>query len=169
MHGVAAQVLKDDGCNTNVECKDFVQNYSHLFNIEDTAINVTHSKRDSIQTASQVIIRGTICIGSHRYCSNWAVADCRYNVLLGMLWYVATKPNVDYDPPAVSVDGTFLQLVYGPSGPQSIKASNIGVKKFHALVRKKGSREDFQVFQLVESPHLGGKKNGRQVHRDHEE
>ena len=169
MHGVAAQILKDDGCNTNVVSKDFVQKHSHLFNIEDTAITVTHSKRDSIEMASQVIIRGTICIGSHSYCSNWAVADCRYDVLLGMPWHVATKPNVDYDPPAVSVDGTCLPLEHGSSGLQSIKVSNIGVKKFRALIRKKGNRKDFQVIQLVESPRLGGTNNGKLVHKDHEE
>ena len=97
MHRVAAQILKDDGYNTNVLFKDFMQKQSHLFNIEDTAIAVAHLKRDSIETASQVIIRGTICIGSHRYCCNWAVADCRNDVLLGIPWHGVTKPNVDYD------------------------------------------------------------------------
>ena len=69
----------------------------------------------------------------------------------------------------MSVDRTCLLLEHGSLGPQSIEVSKIGVKKFRALVRKKGNREDFQIFQLLESPHLGGTKKGKQVRRDHEE
>lgn len=47
-----------------------------------------------------------------------------------------------------------------PGGVGGIKISNMGVKKFRSLLKKKGHREDFQVFQLVKASALDEMKVG---------
>lgn len=83
-------------------------------------------------------------IGSHRYRSNWVIADCRYDVLLGMPWHVETNPGVSYDPKQLHVGGSVLPLAQDTRGPVKI----LGVKKFRSLLRKKKASSDFAVFQL---------------------
>ena len=102
-------------------------------------------------TASQqILVRpldGQVSIGSHVYRSNWTVADCRCDVLLGMPWNLENKPTVDYAVPSVSVEGVSLPLRgFAFDSERRIKVTNIGVKSFRRLVGKKHKREDFQVF-----------------------
>ena len=44
--------------------------------------------------------------------------------------------------------------------------SNIGVKKFRSMLRKKGSREDFQVFGLVENTEHLRRRGGKASHSE---
>ena len=76
MEGCSVAVLKDDGCNTNVVSKEFVNHNPHLFDLRRCNISVTHCKKDSSEHADQLILSRKLCIGSHTYVSNWAVADC---------------------------------------------------------------------------------------------
>lgn len=43
-----------------------------------------------------MVAAGTVSIGSYTYTSNWIVADCRYDVLLGMPWHTEENARVDY-------------------------------------------------------------------------
>ena len=86
-------------------------------------------------------------MGGHRYCSNWAVAESRYDVLLGMPWHVHCNPKVDYTSREVVVADEILPL--DSAVQKSVSISNIGVKKFRSLLRKKGHQKDFEVYQLV--------------------
>ena len=151
LNGRPVEILEDDGCNTNVVSTVFARRNAHLFHIEDADISITHSKRDYTETARQVIVDGQVSISSHVYRSNWPVADCRYNVLLGMPWQLEKNPTVDYAVPSVAVDGVSLPLrEFSFDSERRIKVTNIGMKRFRRLIGKKHKREDFQVFQLVE-------------------
>jgi len=89
------RVLKDDGCNTNVVSHEFFQKNKSCFKWKHCNVEVRHSEADSVEKSSQVVLGATVRIGKHSYKSNWLVANCRYDVLLGMPWHVANNPNID--------------------------------------------------------------------------
>ena len=91
-----ARMLKDDGCNTNLVSKEFLQRNRRLFKIIRTRTSTQHSMQGSGERASEMILSGKIQIGSHVYTSNFLVGSCRYDVLLGMPWHVANNPEIDY-------------------------------------------------------------------------
>ena len=143
-----ARILKDDGCNTNVASKEFFLRHRELFETRDENTDVTHSNKNNSEISNEIVLNGLIQCGSHRYRSNFAVANCRYDVLLGMPWHTDVQPRIDYGIPEVEVADTFLPLERNQCFRVSI--SNIGVKKFRSLLRKKGHQEDFEVFGLIE-------------------
>lgn len=95
MNGKPVRILKDDGCNTNVISKEFYAAHPDLFEARETSVVVSHSQRGSAETSTHVVMNGVLQMGAHRYQSNWAVADSRYDVLLGMPWHVECKPCRD--------------------------------------------------------------------------
>ena len=110
LNGVSARVLKDDGCSTNVISHRFFGLHRRHFHVRKATVVVKHSKEELNETASHVVINETLQIGSHAYTSNWVVADCRYDVLLGMPWHVANKPKIDYVKRFVVVDGDVIKF-----------------------------------------------------------
>lgn len=88
------------------------------------------------------------------------MADCRYDVLLGMPWLVDSRPNIDYEPVAIRVGDLKLDTIKDRSG--SIKVHNLGVKKFRSLLRKKKrNTEDFMFFQVRSVNHLASVESKR--------
>ena len=144
-------ILKDDGCNTDVVSRDFAHRNAHLFDLMQCSIPVSHSKKDTSELATQVIVRRNLQIGTHQYLSNWAVADCRYDVSLGMPWYIQAKPEVDYSLPRITVDGESLPQMPVKVRNGEVQVTNLGVKKFRSLLRKRGSQEDFCVYQVAQT------------------
>lgn len=108
LEGVKVVVLKDDGYNTNVVSNNFVSRHANLFNLRNCPMVVFHSKTDSTEKATSVIVQGMLKLGEHEYVSNCAVADFRYYVLLGMPWHVTHQPEVNYAGSIVAVDGALL-------------------------------------------------------------
>ena len=103
--------------------------------------------------------RRKLKLGLHSYTSNWAVADCRYDVLLGMPCHKEKKPVVDYSIPSVYVGMKPLPLTrflgdYIGLDPRPIRVTNLGVNRFRRLFRNKRKRKNFQVYQLVEKERL---------------
>ena len=149
LNGVSVRVLKDDGCNTNVISHRFLDQHRQRFDVRKSRVIVQHSRDGSEEESSYMVINGTLKIGSHAYTSNWIVAECRYDVLLGMPWHVASNPLIDYERRIVRVDDD--ELPFDPfvkeHGPR-VRVSNLGVKKFRKMLRK-GKPEGFQVFQVV--------------------
>ena len=155
MNGSAVQILKDDCCNTNILSRHFVERHPELFDVENTAMCISHSKRGSTEEALQVALNATLTMGDHSYVSNWAIADCRYDVLLGMPWHVACRPQVEYVTHQVLIKGNEIPLHTFDAELKCPKVSSIGIKKFRRLLRKKQGREDFSVFQVVPVPKEG--------------
>lgn len=150
LNSAPVHILKDDGCNTNVVSKTFLAGHSDLFRVKDTPTLLSHSKKDSNEEASQVIVDAELRIGRHTYRSNFVVADCRYDVLLGMPWHKRVSLRIDYVTPVVYVENQYLPVSRGEEDP--VVVTSLGVKKFRSMVRKKGNRDDFQVFHLMQRP-----------------
>ena len=153
LNGVSARVLKDDGCSTNVISRRFFGLHRQRFQVRKASVVVNHSNEDTSENSSHVVLNGTLSIGSHTYTSSWVVANCRYDVMLGMPWHVAHNPQIDYVKRNVNVKGDVIKLCSDENGrtgsiDESVKVTNLGVKKFRQMLKKK-SPDKFQVFQLV--------------------
>ncbi len=61
-----------------------LKNNSELFEVVKRPAEVMHSEDNTVEEASEVILGEELRIGTHVYTSNWVVASCRYDVLLGM-------------------------------------------------------------------------------------
>ena len=152
LNGFKVKVLKDDGCNTNVVGKDFLKSQKgrNLFQIREEKVIVEHSKQGTREDATHVLINGTLRLGAHTYTSNWIVADCRYDVLLGMPWHVANNTDIDYVSRIVKVRDVVIPVadtfVY-----DEVRVTNMGVRSFRKLLRRKRKRKSgtVQIFQVV--------------------
>lgn len=70
LNGVSAKVLKDDECSTNVISRRFLGLHRRRFQVMKASVDVKLPKNGLNKTASQVIVNGTLRIGSHIYTSN---------------------------------------------------------------------------------------------------
>jgi len=114
-------------------------------------MELSFAKKGFREKTTDVIMNGTVTIGSHSYTSNWVVSDCNNDVMLGMPWHVEMKPQVDYKGRTVTVNGDLLMPKALKNIPVArstkVKVESMGVKKFRKLLRKGGS--DMEVYQLV--------------------
>lgn len=85
----------------------------------------------------------------HIYRSNFVVADSRYDVLLGMPWHKSESSRIYYAKPTVCVNEEHLPL--SAEAHDNVVVSNLGVKKFRLLLRKKEDG-NLKVFQTIEKP-----------------
>ena len=132
LEGISVTILKDDGCNTNIVSIEFFEANMHSFKWIPCKTKVNHSNKESNETATKLILGATLQIGDHSYRSNWLVANCRYDVLLGMPWHVENNPLVDYNKKTFSLQP---------------KIGNIGLKSFRKKVSR--SSQNAEVFNLV--------------------
>ena len=150
INGQKARMLKDDGCNTNLVSKEFLQRNRRLFKVIRTRTSIQHSMQGSGERASEMILNGTIKIGSHVYTSNFLVGSCRYDVLLGMPWHVANNPKIDYPNRRVLVGNKYLYgMIDSEDSPQvdDIKVTNLSVKRFRRMIRKRS--KNVEVYQVI--------------------
>lgn len=96
LNGTELTVLKDDGCNTNVLSHEFVEKNRSRLNIINSNTSINHSNKETHEFATEVVLDAEVEIGTHKYRSNWAVANCRYDMLLGILWHQDFNPSVNY-------------------------------------------------------------------------
>ena len=160
MKGQTVDILKDDGCNTNVMSSSFIKKHGHLLTLKKDNLSITHSENKTTETATQLVVDAEVRIGAHRYRSNFAVVNCRYDILLGMPWNKSENPSVDYAGKKVRVDG--MELPRRPS-PEKLEAgiTNLSIKKFRSLVREHGAKEDFELYHVV--PVLRKREKGKAV------
>ena len=76
----------------------------------ETNVVVNHSNEGTSENASRFVLNGTLRIGSHTYTLNWVVANCRYDVLLGMPLHVAHNPQIDFVKRNVTVGCDVIKL-----------------------------------------------------------
>lgn len=79
-------MLKDDGCNTNVISRDSFKKLGQMLNIQNVAFVISHSNKNENETSNEMVLDAKIELGQYQYRWNWIVANCRYDVLLGMPW-----------------------------------------------------------------------------------
>ncbi len=63
LDGKSVQVLKDDGCNTNVVSQEFFEKNRKYFNWKKCDVEVSHSQRGAVETSSEAILGATLTIG----------------------------------------------------------------------------------------------------------
>lgn len=148
--GQQVTILKDDGCNTNVISKSFLNRYRNLFQTKKASFTINHSNKGSVEEANEILVDEEIQIGNHQYKTSWIVANCRYDVMLGMPWHVENNPRVDYDSGKIWVGNT--ELPSAREFAHVIQVQNIGVKKFRSLLKKKWKSHDalalYQIHQI---------------------
>lgn len=132
--GCEVTILKDDGCNTNVLSREFVRRHFHLMKIHKTNLIGQHSNKALSEQATEAVVNAELEMGDHIYRSNWVVAHCCYEVLLGMAWHTETVPEIDYAGKKLKVGGTILQCC----STQSIKptVTPLGIKKLRSFLRR---------------------------------
>ncbi len=57
-----------------------------------------------------MIYNATVQIGEHFYTLNWAVANTRYDALLGMPWHKVYNPKIDYRKHSVHIEGMSVPI-----------------------------------------------------------
>ena len=136
-------VLKDDGCSTNIISYDFVERNKDKIQVHPDNFYIFHSKKQSTEPAFGKILNATVNIGQYSYQSNWAVASCNYDVILGMPWHRTANPNTDYRKRKISIQGYDLPVEIRK--PQTVEITTISINKFRKSIK---SGNELQVFQL---------------------
>lgn len=126
--------------------------------LENTAI-AFRSPRPAIppemtQQLCLICWRKEVEIGGPGYMWNWVLANCHYDLLLGIPWHSETSPYTDYNSGTVTVD--WVNLHRRTSIGSAISIGNIDVKKIHWLLRWKYNPNLAEV-QLM---HVGAEKKG---------
>lgn len=96
MLGQELRVLKDDGWNTNILPFNFLKRNKQYLNVKKTNTFIKHFDRAWKEKSSEMIVDTEAEIGNHKYRSNFAIAECRYDILLGISWYNETNPKPDF-------------------------------------------------------------------------
>ena len=156
LEGKKVSVLKDDGCNTNVVSRDFFEKNRGLFKWRERDVEARHSKTDSVENSSEVILGGTLIVGKHSYKSNWLVSNCRYEVLLGMPWHVAHNPLIDYSQRTVKVNSDEL-IPHKESCKPKNQVTSMSMEKFRSLLKKESKSAGLQLLQLMSKQEVSGK------------
>lgn len=148
MIGEKVRILKDDGCNTNIISSDFVNKHRSKLDVRRYNLTIHNSNKATQEEATEIVWDTEIKIGNTAYRSNWAVAQTRYDVLLGMPWHKENNPNINYSTKEVLVDG--IQLPRDPTEEEArVEVTNIGVKKFRSILRKKKSNAEVFIVQNI--------------------
>lgn len=151
--GQQVRILKDDGCNTNIVSTEFFEKNRYMFDVADANITISHSEKNTVETATKIIKAATVYVAGVAYTSNWAIASCRYDALFGMPWHTDTRPKVDYATREVWVGNTKLPLARF-SIDDVARVSNISVKRFRSILRKR-NKASFDLYS-VSVPELAG-------------
>lgn len=135
LRGYNVNILKDDGCNTNVISSDFVRKHRKELDIRACNLTIHHSNKEIEETATEVVWDTEVRIGNSVYRSNWVVSETRYDVLLGMPWNEEIDPRINYCTKQVIVD--ILQLPNEKTKiGKRVEIGNIGVKNFDRFLEK---------------------------------
>ena len=59
------RVVKDDGCNTNVESQEVFEKNCKYFNWKQCKVEGSHSQKESVEKSSKAIPGARLTIGKH--------------------------------------------------------------------------------------------------------
>ncbi len=135
LDGKGVGVLKDDGCNTNVVSQEFSERNCKDFDWKNCKVEVSHSQKESVENSSKAILEATLTIGKHSCKSKWFLANCQYDVLLGMPWHIAYNPSINYEKRIVQVGENALATDCSDESEANIL--KLSVKKFRNMMKEK--------------------------------
>ncbi len=145
LNGKVVQILKDDGGSANLVSHEFFKRNSGAFDVISCDIELSHSKKSLVQKSSAVTLGAISKIGNNDYKSNWLVADCGYDVLLGMPWHVAHNPVIDYRKRVVKAGQDDLNTI--SSTDTELKVTSLSMRNFRKIVKR--SPLEVSIFQLI--------------------
>lgn len=152
MNRKQCKILKYYGCNTNIISADFLKRNQKYLKIRQQITNIEHSNENSSMLSSTIVVDATVQIRNHNYRSNWAVVNCRYDVILGTPWRMDNNVIANYKKKYLTVNGRLLRV---PKTMNSgARISEIGLKKFSILIRKNAHKKDFETYHLVQVKNL---------------
>jgi Retroviral aspartyl protease len=148
-NGIPVKILKDDGCNTNVVSRAFVKKHKNLFNVVNKKMIVNHSCEGLNEEVSQVVLNGNLTLGNHRYTSNFVVASCQYDILLGMPWHVTHEPKVSYAARVLRVADKCVPVQREEQVDTEAKIENLSVTSFRKLLKRRKHKNDLKIYQVI--------------------
>lgn len=128
MAGRALTVLNENGCHTNVISREIAARNRHLLHIHKRKSVVRHSKKDLVETTSEIFLDTELEIRQHRYRSNWIIADCRDDILWCMPWHVNCNPTANYRTRTVRCGEVNISV--RKALHQYLPIERMGIKKF---------------------------------------
>jgi hypothetical protein len=129
----------------------FVQRNAEAFKTVRRNVKLNHSDDDRVEQATKIILDGRLKVGNHEYLSNFVVANCRYDVLLGRPWHVASNPQVSYPARVAQLKDDTLPVMTGAEEfGRAAKVHNMSIKRFRKELRNMHTRDYFKAFQLVQ-------------------
>jgi Retroviral aspartyl protease len=149
-NGIPVKILKDDGCNTNVISRTFVKKYKNLFHVVNKKMIVNHSCEGQSEEVTQVVLNGNLTLGNHLYISNFVVASCRYDILLGMPWHVTHEPKISYAARVVRVADKCVPVQREEQVDAEAKIENLNVTSFRKLLKRRNNKNYFKVYQVID-------------------
>lgn len=144
------EIIKDDGCNTNVISLDFANKHRDKLNVRKCELSLCHSAKSTEEEIIEIVWDTKLNLGETEYRSNWAIANIRYDILLGMPWNEHSKPVINYRTKQVKVENKMLPNSDPANIISGIEIGNIGVRKFPSIIRKgKGNAEVYMVHNIT--------------------
>lgn len=148
---ILARILEDDSCTANVVSRELATIHHQKFTFSPVLVDVNHSKQVTNEIATEMIANGTIKKDPYSYSGNWIFADCRYDVLMGMLWQMDAQTHADYVKRTLLIVDQLLRATVVARSPRQ-QASNLQVKRFPGHLRRpKPGMEVFRVFESCSS------------------
>lgn len=95
LNGVLLQVLRNDGCNTNVILQRLLDGYCNWFQRKKSKTILQYSVNGSVETAPQFVMNGTLRIEAHRN-ANWVSRWLHIQCSGGNPRHAASNPQMDY-------------------------------------------------------------------------
>lgn len=139
MDGQQVSILKDGGCYTNMISRKLlnINRSKWAEKLMSTDYRIAHSKNGTEELSIQCLESMELKVQGHKYSSNWAVGDARYDVILGMPWHAQCVKSTNYTNRTVKLkDGLELQAEEHTSEQASLHVSTISIKQFRRKLRK---------------------------------
>lgn len=147
-NGLQIKILKDDGCNSDINLIHFVNHNKKYFETIQKNLKIDHSNERILEVTSELVVNAEIQIAKHTCCSNWAISKCRYDITLGIPWHEQTQVIAIYVAKSVIMNKIPLPVLQTLNS--GLKILNITATKFRFVLHKKGHQLDLQVYHVTQ-------------------
>lgn len=114
-------------------------------NIHNGRADISNSDRDYVKESNKIVVGAKIESETHRYGSNWVIANFRIDILLEMLWQHKASPTTNYTTKKVAGDDVNLTSFH--VSHTRAKVTNLGVKRFCSMLPEK-KKKIWMIFRF---------------------